>query len=322
MNPNQPNTVDLGPAVAQAASYYAGRYAMIAMLIQPGKKRTLEYEAPLSCRFCRRAEPEASFRHQAHAIPESLGNKTILSRHECDDCNDFFGAGIETELGKWSKPARTLARISGANGVPTLKREGPDGYRIEHKGPTLHLSHYEKHPTFFVDEKAKTLRFELKRDRYIPAAVYKALVKIALTMMPATEIENFQEALQWIRDTDHSRKLFEAPVYYRFQPGPMRGDLIYFSLLRRKTGVTDVPYAFMVLAYGNDLLQVPLPSPKQDMAIHGKELSFPPFQLPNPFDPAVYGTPRSAMLDLSSHEPRKDDILEVSFHFDDIELKT
>ena len=322
MNPVHPNVLELSPAVAEAASYYAGRYAMNGLLIQPGKKRTLAYDLPLRCRFCDRVEPQASFRHRAHAIPEALGNKTIFSRHECDDCNDFFGAGIETELGKWSQPARTLARISGANGVPTLKREGPSGYRIENKGGTLHLSHYEEHPTFFVDEQGKTLRFELKRDRYVPAAVYKALVKIGLTMMPAAEMQNFEEAVQWIKETDHSRKLFEAPVYYRFQPGPMRGDLIYFSLLRRKTSVTDVPYAFMVLTYGNDLLQVQLPSPKQDIAIHGKPLSFPAFRLPNPFDPAVFGTPVIGVLDFSSHEPVQDDVLEAQFHFDNIQLIT
>ena len=47
-------------------------------------------------------------------------------------------------------------------------------------------------------------------------------------------------------------------------------------LLRRKTSVTGVPYTFLVLAYGNQMFQVSLPSPKQDSAIYGRDMEIRP----------------------------------------------
>ena len=46
------------------------------------------------CRFCGRSRPEVSFRHGAHARPESLGNKSLFTIYECDSGNQFFGGLI------------------------------------------------------------------------------------------------------------------------------------------------------------------------------------------------------------------------------------
>lgn len=59
---------------------------------------------------------------KAHAIPEMLGNKSIISFYECDTCNGFFGSGIETDLGNWSKPSRTFSFIRGKNNIPSIKQ--------------------------------------------------------------------------------------------------------------------------------------------------------------------------------------------------------
>jgi hypothetical protein len=42
------------------------------------------------CRFCMRIFPEVTFKNEAHIIPKSLGNKYLLSKHECDECNALF----------------------------------------------------------------------------------------------------------------------------------------------------------------------------------------------------------------------------------------
>ena len=42
------------------------------------------------CLFCGKMEPEASFTQKAHAISESLGNKSIVQNEECDECNNFL----------------------------------------------------------------------------------------------------------------------------------------------------------------------------------------------------------------------------------------
>ena len=37
------------------------------------------------CRFCGRSMPKITFMQKAHAISESLGNKGLICREECDD---------------------------------------------------------------------------------------------------------------------------------------------------------------------------------------------------------------------------------------------
>ncbi|WP_410170263.1 HNH endonuclease [Agrobacterium tumefaciens] len=76
--------------------FHENRYDIIGQwLLTPGTKVVLGDSTTRKCRFCDRAEPEVSFKGVAHAIPESLGNKTIESMYECDDCNSLFGRGIE-----------------------------------------------------------------------------------------------------------------------------------------------------------------------------------------------------------------------------------
>ena len=56
--------------------------------------------------------PAVSFRQEAHAIPEALGNKTLFVSYECDRCNNSFGRGIENDLGKRDTKARSLANVA------------------------------------------------------------------------------------------------------------------------------------------------------------------------------------------------------------------
>jgi hypothetical protein len=310
---------ELDPKIAEAAAFYDQRYAGIQPLfLRPGVKIALGDAKNRVCRFCGHGEPSVTFKLEAHAIPEALGNKSITTNYECDGCNQAFGRGIENDLGNWSKPSRTFARIRGKSGVPTLKKGGPDpGWRIEYGQTGFDIKQYEDDPIFVIDEEKKQLTFELKRDAYTPVAVLKAFVKIGLTLLPAEELPNFTEALAWVRELDHKKGLVkEFPMVRTFQPGPMPNDLIVVMLMRRRASVTGVPYAFLVLAYGNEVFQVFLPSPKQDVAISGQKLTFPAFPVPNGPDPARYGKAHTTLLDLTGREVIKGETVPIVLGFD------
>ena len=313
---------DLDSVVLDAAAFYDRRYAGAApIFLEPGLKLTLgEPARPRSCRFCSRREPEVTFQDEAHALPAAFGNTGLFSLYECDACNHLFGEGIENQLGNWSKPMRTLGRIKGRNGVPTIKKPGPEkGWRGEYDGSGFQLSEYESEPFFEVDEGAKQLRFELHRDTYTPVAALKGLVKIGLTLIPDMETPNFRETYDWIRDTDHSRNFVSKfPVVRTFIPGPMRNDLIVLMLMRRRDGIDDIPYAFYTMAYGNEMLQVFLPSIEKDRGIDGRELTFPAFPTPGSPDPACHGRPRVRVEHLTGREPVRGETVSVIFGFDEI----
>lgn len=62
------------------------------------EKRILPGPEPRRCRFCDRGVPAVTFRDVAHAVPESIGNRRLLSAYECDTCNRFCGSGIENHF--------------------------------------------------------------------------------------------------------------------------------------------------------------------------------------------------------------------------------
>lgn len=304
----------------EALTFYTSRYGFIdPFFLRPGVPRiVLGDRQNRQCRFCGGTKPAASFRMEAHAVPEALGNKTLFSAYECDACNQAFGRGIENEFGNWSKPMRTLARIRGKSGVPTLKKGGDaPGWRIEYGPSGLEIKHYEDDPLLTVDETNKRVVFNLKRDTYTPIAVMKAFVKIGLTVMPPEEMENFEDALAWIQSLDHEKAFIsQAPIFYSFLSGPMPNDLIALWMLRRKAGVEDAPYAFLILGYGNEVFQVCLPSPRQDQCIKDKPLSLPHFPTPNGPDPTVYGAPRRTLLDLTGRTPVKGEVMKLAMGFE------
>jgi hypothetical protein len=296
--------------------FYEARYEVLnRWLLRPGDKVVLGDKKNRKCRFCGKQAPEVTFRKVAHAIPEALGNKSIETTYECDTCNEGFGSSIENDLGNWSKPMRTFARIRGKSGVPTLKRGGDTGWRIEYDATGFKISAYEDDPIFVLDEANRRIKFELKRDPHTPVAVLKAFMKIGLTLLPDDEFQNFQEVTAWVRSRDHSIPFLDrSPVIYTFQPGPMPNDLISVFMLRRKQGITDVPYMFLVLGYGNEVFQVMLPSRQHD----GEHVntSLLPFPAPSA-DPARYGANRCSVLDLSGRSEIKGATFQLELGFDE-----
>ncbi|CUU82526.1 HNH endonuclease [Campylobacter hyointestinalis] len=65
------------------------------------------------CRFCGKSCPEVTFKNISHAIPECLGNKQIICKNECDECNKFFSEKLENHLDKITLPYRNINFLKG-----------------------------------------------------------------------------------------------------------------------------------------------------------------------------------------------------------------
>lgn len=304
-----------------ACHYYDAHYEVVFQLMfQVNEKRELGKRSPRRCRFCGGTPPEATFENDAHAIPEALGNRGLTSAYECDACNKLFGNGIENDLGEWSKPYRTFARIRGKKGVPTLKKNSDGGWRIEMVDRKLEVRSTEDDAPYVVDEANKRVIFTLKRGSYTPVAVFKAFVKIGMTLIPEEELEAFASTLQWIRDLDHGRSsLRQGPIIHTFQNGPMPNDKIVALVLRRRASVTGVPYAFLVLGYGNDVFQVLLPAPEQDESVMGRKITLVPYPSPGGPDPSKYGLARPKPIDMSGRDIVRGEETHVTMGFDGLQ---
>jgi hypothetical protein len=231
--------------------------------------------------------PKVTFKNEAHAIPECLGNKSLTTKYECDDCNQFFGRGIENDFGNWSKAQRALSGVRGKKGVPTLKEESRRRWRFEHGSTGISVTQDEGDPIAIVNEATKEITLTVHRDSYTPVAVLKAFTKIALSLLPEEELPNFLAAMAWIRNTNHQVGLvntFTFPVLYTFVPGNDPFVNLAVILLRRRTDDLPVPYVTFVLTYGNEVFQTVLPSPERDVAISGQKVKFAYFPTPYELD--------------------------------------
>jgi hypothetical protein len=127
----------------------------------------------------------------------------------------------------------------------------------------------------------------------------------------------FAETLAWIRETDHSRQwIASSIIIHTMLSGPMPNDRLMATVLRRKPGVVDVPYAFLLLGYGNDVVQIVLPAPVEDSALQGVQLSFPAFPTPDAPDPTLYGKAVSKVLDLTGRDVAQGETTKVAMRFE------
>ena len=309
------------PNELEALRFYCATYDPLFVYVgRPGDRRThLGSRAPRVCRFCRHNDATVSFRARAHAIPEAFGNKTLFTNYECDRCNQLFGATIENDLGAYTKPARVFARIRGKRSVPSLKQHGSaeHPWRVDVDNGVFHFTEYEDDPLVRVVHEGNRIELVVTRDAYTPIAVMKAFVRIGLTLMPEVELPNFPQALDWIKEPDHGRRgPLRMPAAVTFRPGPRPNDVISAAVLRRKAAARKVPYAFLVLDFGNHQYQVCIPSPTQDRELFDSGGQMAPLPTVFGVDPAEYGHPRPQPLDLSGATPVRGQEVRVSLHYD------
>jgi HNH endonuclease len=305
--------------IDKTRSFYSQRYRKIAgWVLEPGKKIILGNQENQVCRFCGQRSPVATFQLSAHAIPEAIGNKSLFSAHECDACNALFGNGIENDFGNWSKPMRTLARIRGKNGIPSIKRE-TGGWRFDYEeSDGFKAFHYRDDPNLGVEAQSKQVLLQLKREPYIPVAVFKAFVKMGLSVMPEAEMPHFVQTVDWICTRDHRNatiSISTSPLIYTFAPELMPNDKITVSLIRRKDDGIAVPYAYLILAYGNEMFQVRLPALQRDQALTSDQGGMPPFPHPS----ARFESHRHQLLDLSGCGLVHDEIIAMPLGCDRME---
>lgn len=306
------------PVADSVIAFYAANYRLVDPNIGllPTDKRYLRDRAAKTCRFCRKSEPEVKFTQETDALPEATGNKSLITDYECDTCNDKFGRGIDTEFGKWSKPLRTFYQVRGKDGVPTLKREGPTGWRIELKQDGFVFQQHEDNPVVDVDEANDRVTIEVPIDRHVPIAVFKAFVKMALSLLPGAEVEDFKLTFQWLQETIHTRPFHPdiARLYYTFTPGPRPFEGVTTFLFIRKETAPPLPHCVFVIAFGNECYQMFVPCPVKDRALDGTKVQMPILPTPYHSIDSPFGEltpPRT--YDLSGTEPTRGTIKRI-FH--------
>lgn len=159
-----------------------------------------------ACRYCLQSSG-ISFSQVAHAFPESLGNKWVISRDECDGCNQLFSI-YEGALADSVAPFLTLGGTKGKGNAirQTGRSAGSTRLTRDEAQDRPHISAFsgEIAPENAFRLKPSTdemiLRIPIAGVPFRPRHAYKALCRMALAIMPEEYLPKYETMRKWLLD--------------------------------------------------------------------------------------------------------------------------
>lgn len=223
------------------------------------------------CKYCGKKYGETSFREEAHAISEAIGNKNLISTEECDVCNHRFATSIEQDLFDYLKLYRVLYGKKGKKKIPELKFK--NGIKIT----------YDNDKAIILDTKG-SVEFN-KQGANIPLDfpekvnvmnIYRCLAKFAISVLPWEVVRNLDGTIKWINDIkDNGEVINLSPVAsllsnaYYDQP-----ELVVYI---RKNEDYTLPYIYCEIKIGFIVYVYILPFTSKDKIDFSGKIEFDTF---------------------------------------------
>lgn len=276
--------------------YFLENYNMVWTNVGREGQETIPLDDKNStCRFCGRTNEETKFSNKCHAVPEFFGNKTSITRNECDECNHKYADLLEDDLAKLTLSTRTMTGVYGKKGIPKYK-DVKTNNTCEYKEGIYQINSYNDF--FEIDEENKKVKLKFKTQTMVPLKAYKALVRIALNCLPKEYFDKFK-IVRWLeseKDLGGSTN-FYTKVITRFVP--KISPMFVVCLFIRKENIENVPYCQMVLQSNNMFYQVIIPFIDEDRYLQDIENV-----IIEPFSFGVEGVDEGkiSVIDLASNE--------------------
>lgn len=166
------------------------------------------------CRFCKTQKNKSNFKKKAHAVAECIGNKTLRTKYECDECNDHFSKNEENELSKLFKFYKAIRGIGGKHGKTKLEHLSAI-FNEEEK--TLQLSFknvgilYSKQ----FDKNQKERLVLIHYEKINARLVYCAFLKFILSIVPENKLPDFVKAFDILERPENNKKFLLDVILYK-----------------------------------------------------------------------------------------------------------
>jgi hypothetical protein len=178
------------------------------------------------CRFCKKKYPETTFKEEAHAISEGLGNKQLILNEECDECNHFFDREIERDFIAYHDLLRVFFGIKvKGNKVPKLKGENFVFSKRDSKNLTMVITD----DSVREKENGVPQNLILKTNHEIKMQnIYKALCKFALSVIEGKYIDYFDKTIRWLKGEIEVEKLPKVVVLNSYNFFARKPEIILY----------------------------------------------------------------------------------------------
>jgi len=256
------HTTDMNREALAALNIFAARYDAIAHYhLRSESPEIILGEGLYMCRFCGRGAGETTFKKIAHAIPHATGNRWLFSHYECDECNTHFGRILENQFGNFMHLHHTLSHIKGKKGASKFIQAN-EGISIVNDGKLIDWQGVPQEDINY-DQAGGLLTVKQRMPGFIPVAVYKTLVKIALTIMPEPELQHFRETITWLNEKSHEETSFKFEslwmIFGSFENNISWDQLSVVLSKRKLEDNLNLPYMLFNLSYANFDFQLPVP---------------------------------------------------------------
>lgn len=242
-----------------------GRYSLLAQVKGSIGRGTVFLGTAGRCRYCGETNPRC-FRMTAHAFPEALGNKWVISRDECDGCNRIFSK-YDDAIANAVSPFLTLGGVKGKSNkvrqtgrskgnAVISRRGGADGLGINifacNADPAQHVS--------VTAQGLLRLNMPIAGVPYRPRWAYKALAKMGIALLPDEELDHYTKLRAWLLDADDKIDFPNLNVGMSFASVGNAPPLAVGALLRRTNAADVVPHILFIFSAGSICLQIDLMS--------------------------------------------------------------
>ncbi|UDQ98855.1 hypothetical protein AAEX28_01915 [Lentisphaerota bacterium WC36G] len=219
-------------------------------------------DGKIKCRFCGEEIIENENKNKAHAVPQCLGNKSIILLNECKNCNDKF-AVYENDLGIFTKLYRSLLGIKGKKRIPTIKKEveingqNYESFRSDWINGMLEIRSTIDSKNFKIEKNEKFLTIKHYGEFYKPFNVAKAFIKMVLSVIPLNEFNDHKVLNFWLMNEEVNAYIKPLKIIKFFVPGPnpLGNGRIKILKRREKLG-TNYPELVAVVSHKNYLYQI------------------------------------------------------------------
>ncbi len=221
------------------------------------------------CRFCKCDSTLTTFNKKAHAIPALIGNKTLFTDYECDNCNAIFGR-YENELGNFAGIWHTLSLVSGRGGVPKFKHD-KNSFFVTGEDNRVNLfinkPQSQKKGQVHIDNgKLKIDTFKLP---FVPMDVLKSFIKIALTFMDEKSLIDYDKTRRWLIGEIDNKDIQMHPYFLvPTAKSKKRFNSPVVMLMKKKQVEDQAPFAIpehsLLIFYGIFIYQIYIPFHKSE----------------------------------------------------------
>jgi hypothetical protein len=227
------------------------------------------------CKFCGGTNRSQFKRENAHSFPAFAGNKWLFSKDECKECNQTFSL-YENELANFGLVMRTLYGMKTKKGGATKYKS--NAYSLQRDQSGLKMTIYGDNGKIIQPEKDGSVEFNMDfaneehsvdftipEKEYIPLYLFKALVKIAFSIMPRTEDKEdvFNELKSLLRVVDSSFTQENYKPYFYIYHSKFsfikRNPFLCLFKKHPKYHNHNIPTYSFLFSYGNQAFQIFLP---------------------------------------------------------------